>query len=61
MMDDKMNIDTDGRAPHGEQLSWQTQPEQSGPKILQGHASAPNSASQPAQRLAPGRRPLFRS
>jgi hypothetical protein len=61
MIDDKIQINTNERPPHPEQLSWQTQAEQSSRQILQTQASAPNAAPQPEQRVAPGRRPLFRS
>ena len=42
-----------------EQLRLQT--EQSSRQIPQTRTSIPNSAPQPEQRVAPGRRPLFRS
>ena len=44
-----------------EQLRQQMQTEQSSRQIPQTRASVPNSAPQPEQRVAPGRRPLFRS
>lgn len=44
-----------------DQLRRQMQTEQSSRKMPQMQAGAPNSASQPGQRVAPGRRPLFRS
>lgn len=44
-----------------QQLHRQIRAEQSSRQIPQMQASAPSSAPQPGQRLAPGRRPLFRS
>jgi hypothetical protein len=44
-----------------EQLRRQVKTEQSRRQIPQRQTSAPNSALQPEQRAAPGRRPLFRS
>jgi hypothetical protein len=44
-----------------DQLSRQMQTEQSSRQIPQRQASAPTSAPQPEQRVAPVRRPLFRS
>jgi hypothetical protein len=44
-----------------EQLHRQVQTEQSQRQIPQRQTSAPNSTPQPEQRVAPGRRPLFRS
>jgi hypothetical protein len=51
---------TDRPAPT-EPLHRQMQAEQSSRQIPQRQASAPSSAPRPEQRVAPGRRPLFRS
>lgn len=64
MADDQIQIDqinTSRRLPRPEQLSRQTRPEQSSGQIPQTQVSAPVGALQPEQRVAPGRRPLFRS
>ena len=44
-----------------QQMRWQMKTAQSSRQIPQTQANAPNSAPQPERRVAPGRRPLFRS
>lgn len=53
--------DTERSSAHTERVRGQIQPEQSSRQTPQTQASESNSPPQQERRVAPGRRPLFRS
>lgn len=61
MTQDEFQPNTNQSPVQAEPLRRPMQTEQSSLQIRQRQASAPNSAPQPEQRVAPGRRPLFRT
>jgi hypothetical protein len=54
MADDKMQPNLNDRPE-------QAKPEQEGQRAQQGQTGVASAAAQPSQRVAPGRKPLFRN